>query len=574
MSIYEQIQMSKYNKLLKQIEELNVINVKGYNTFAEYFIADEKMIGYFKELKKIEKKIKSLTVDSYETFEQNVFGQLNKIYNNRINDIFERKDFKISNEEFETQKLIRLKKLKEDILNGYGHKCDKMVDAFIKDIDEKIHNYDKYEYSIISNEFRDDLEENGIDDDDPLLNEIIKYVRNVDYVSISLIQRKFKLRYSRASRIFEQLERKGIIDKQRIENNRSISKDNEYIVTTGHIRKISEKEFEEKQEKIRREKMTNEDIMKLYNIDVDYSNNSDFNKLNNSLIINNDSDTIIIKNLEFLLKYNSPENLCLVLVNTNNISFNFYDGVPNLLMPIASDINSILLSLKYCEQIIEDRYNVLLSKKIKDIKDIQGDAFPNIVIIVDEIYNLQKNKEINDILLKILLKGKRVGITCLLYSKLSKKNLNLGYIEDLVTQYSDYDIERILNEEVNNFEINEIDSTMDGYDFEKYSAVLLEKNGFKNVQVTQCSGDFGVDIIAFKDDIKYAIQCKKYSSPVGVKAVQEVIASKAMNDCHVAVVLTNNSFTNSAKQLAKKNNVLLWDNTKLNELIDNAKIKE
>ena len=122
--------------------------------------------------------------------------------------------------------------------------------------------------------------------------------------------------------------------------------------------------------------------------------------------------------------------------------------------------------------------------------------------------------------------------------------------------------------------INEIDSTMDGYDFEKYSAVLLEKNGFKNVQVTQCSGDFGVDIIAFKDDIKYAIQCKKYSSPVGVKAVQEVIASKAMNDCHVAVVLTNNSFTNSAKQLAKKNNVLLWDNTKLNELIDNAKIKE
>ena len=42
-----------------------------------------------------------------------------------------------------------------------------------------------------------------------------------------------------------------------------------------------------------------------------------------------------------------------------------------------------------------------------------------------------------------------------------------------------------------------------------------------------------------------------------------------MNDCHVAVVLTNNFFTSSAKELAKKNNVLLWDRNKLKELINN-----
>ena len=42
-----------------------------------------------------------------------------------------------------------------------------------------------------------------------------------------------------------------------------------------------------------------------------------------------------------------------------------------------------------------------------------------------------------------------------------------------------------------------------------------------------------------------------------------------MNDCHVAVVLTNNTFTTSAKELAEKNNILLWDGNKLNELIKN-----
>ena len=139
----------------------------------------------------------------------------------------------------------------------------------------------------------------------------------------------------------------------------------------------------------------------------------------------------------------------------------------------------------------------------------------------------------------------------------------------MVKLYNDLDIEKALSGEIDNIELDKIDVEMDGYDFENCSANLLLNNGFNNVEVTQYSGDFGVDIIAYKDDIKYAIQCKKYSSQVGIKAVQEVIGSKTMNDCHVAVVLTNNFFTSSAKELAKKNNVLLWDRNKLKELIDN-----
>ena len=40
--------------------------------------------------------------------------------------------------------------------------------------------------------------------------------------------------------------------------------------------------------------------------------------------------------------------------------------------------------------------------------------------------------------------------------------------------------------------------------------------------MTQGSHDYGGDIIAIKDQIKYVIQCKKYSSPVGIDAVQQV----------------------------------------------------
>ena len=119
-------------------------------------------------------------------------------------------------------------------------------------------------------------------------------------------------------------------------------------------------------------------------------------------------------------------------------------------------------------------------------------------------------------------------------------------------------------------ELDKIDE-MDGRSFELFTGDLLFRNGFENIKVTQASYDFGVDVIAEKDDVKYAIQCKRYNGPIGVSAVQEVIASKSLHDCHVACVLTNSSFTPAAVELAKKNLVILWDRKKLQKFIDNAK---
>jgi HJR/Mrr/RecB family endonuclease len=111
---------------------------------------------------------------------------------------------------------------------------------------------------------------------------------------------------------------------------------------------------------------------------------------------------------------------------------------------------------------------------------------------------------------------------------------------------------------------------MEGHDFEKFCAGVLEKNGFSNISVTPGSGDQGVDIIACKDGVKYGIQCKCYSSDIGNKAVQEVYSGARFYDCHVPVVLTNRYFTKSARELAEKTNVLLWDRDKLNDMINSG----
>ena len=100
---------------------------------------------------------------------------------------------------------------------------------------------------------------------------------------------------------------------------------------------------------------------------------------------------------------------------------------------------------------------------------------------------------------------------------------------------------------------------MDGYEFETFCSDILVKLGYTNVTVTQSSADQGIDVLAEKDGVRFAIQCKHYSGTVGNKAVQEAYAGCKFYDCHVPVVMTNSHFTDSAKQLAEKNNVLLWD---------------
>lgn len=119
-----------------------------------------------------------------------------------------------------------------------------------------------------------------------------------------------------------------------------------------------------------------------------------------------------------------------------------------------------------------------------------------------------------------------------------------------------------------NKEFIDINSLSNGYAFEQYIADLLERLEYENIKTTQPSNDYGVDILAEKNGIIYAIQCKMYSYPVGNKAIQEVVSGKNFYDAHVAVVATNSVFTKNAKDLARSNNVLLWDKHVLEKMIN------
>ncbi|AKB47751.1 hypothetical protein MSKOL_1974 [Methanosarcina sp. Kolksee] len=112
---------------------------------------------------------------------------------------------------------------------------------------------------------------------------------------------------------------------------------------------------------------------------------------------------------------------------------------------------------------------------------------------------------------------------------------------------------------------------MEGEDFENFLKSVFENLGY-SVKGTRRTGDQGADLILSKDGKKTAVQVKRYSSKVSNKAVQEVVASKALYKCTEGLVVTNNYFTNSAIELAKANSIGLIDRDELTKIIKKAYI--
>jgi restriction system protein len=99
---------------------------------------------------------------------------------------------------------------------------------------------------------------------------------------------------------------------------------------------------------------------------------------------------------------------------------------------------------------------------------------------------------------------------------------------------------------------------MDGRTFETFLSIVFRREGY-TVAVTRYRGDYGADLVIEKDGNRTAVQAKRWSKTVGIKAVQEAVASKAVYDCTRALVVANRGFTPQAVVLAKANDVTLWD---------------
>lgn len=106
---------------------------------------------------------------------------------------------------------------------------------------------------------------------------------------------------------------------------------------------------------------------------------------------------------------------------------------------------------------------------------------------------------------------------------------------------------------------------MTGKQFENAIQEILENKGYKTKTLPW--NDYGADLIAEKEGIKLAIQCKRYSLNVGLSAIQEAYTASRYYNCDKAWVITNSQFTFQAESMAEKCGVRTINAKELEKLI-------
>jgi len=103
---------------------------------------------------------------------------------------------------------------------------------------------------------------------------------------------------------------------------------------------------------------------------------------------------------------------------------------------------------------------------------------------------------------------------------------------------------------------------MDGTQFEEFLAVLFMHLGYR-VEHVGMSHDFGADLVLTSSRQRIVVQAKRYSGNVGISAVQEALGAVHYYRGTRGMVVASSGFTESARELAARSGVELWDRQRL-----------
>lgn len=103
---------------------------------------------------------------------------------------------------------------------------------------------------------------------------------------------------------------------------------------------------------------------------------------------------------------------------------------------------------------------------------------------------------------------------------------------------------------------------MDPFKFEELCAEILLKLGYTDITLTPSDRDGWVDIRCRKDNLKYAVQCKRYNGTHRVSVEQmRALYGSAHPQWALGIMMTTGTCGQDATQYAKKNGIIIRDHT-------------
>ena len=133
-------------------------------------------------------------------------------------------------------------------------------------------------------------------------------------------------------------------------------------------------------------------------------------------------DTIIMS----ILYKARPSEVKFIIIDSNAVEFDAYNGIPHLLFPVVTDRRKALAALKWVVNEMEARYEKIKQYKVNDISEYNGqidqnddmlgkerlEKIPRIIIVIDDLADLVifDKDEISEVLCKLTQKAAKVGI--------------------------------------------------------------------------------------------------------------------------------------------------------------------
>jgi restriction system protein len=108
---------------------------------------------------------------------------------------------------------------------------------------------------------------------------------------------------------------------------------------------------------------------------------------------------------------------------------------------------------------------------------------------------------------------------------------------------------------------------LDGQEFEAAVIELLPLVGFE--QVEHVGGfDKGADILAVRDGTRTAVQAKRWSTPVDLKSVRQLVDGIHRYKCSAGLLVTNSFLTKPALECAESWDIEVWDRRILADFLE------
>ena len=109
--------------------------------------------------------------------------------------------------------------------------------------------------------------------------------------------------------------------------------------------------------------------------------------------------------------YNTPDKLGLILIDPKRVEFAKFQNLPHLIVPVIEEMENAYNILTQLVEEMEQRYYTLA----KYNKTHNNGEFKKIVLVIDELTDLvMTNKEVKNLLVRILQKGRACGIHCII----------------------------------------------------------------------------------------------------------------------------------------------------------------